>query len=166
MANDRHKKAPVGARPFYLEPADCASVTLEGPALCIEMPGKARAYLPLRRISRIILSTRVQMDMAAILACAEGESSCFCTTGRKNWWPVSWAVRGNIPAFVNGCSTSWNGPTGPSDTRTGTMPWNGEYAAYWLAAFKRRHHSMAGRIPSNNGYGKKRSVPRARKAQH
>lgn len=56
--------------PAYIEPAVSAQVTLDGPALCVSMPEKADVWLPLRRLSRLVVSEKVQIETAAILACA------------------------------------------------------------------------------------------------
>lgn len=59
------------ARPLHVEPKRRARIFLEGPALSIEMTDASPVYVPLRRISRIHLSPRVDIETCAILACAE-----------------------------------------------------------------------------------------------
>lgn len=56
--------------PAYIEPAEFAQVTLDGPALCVSMPDQSDAWLPLRRLSRLVVSEKVQIETAAMLACA------------------------------------------------------------------------------------------------
>jgi hypothetical protein len=47
------------------------SINLDGPALSVLQPHKARQLLPLSRISRIIASGPVELSTEALLACAE-----------------------------------------------------------------------------------------------
>lgn len=65
------RNAPSAAKPLHIEPGKWAKVILDGPALRIDRPRQAPAWVPLRRISRITLSTRVDITLDAILACAE-----------------------------------------------------------------------------------------------
>ncbi len=65
-----NEQTDVRPLPVYIEPAEVAQVTLDGPALCVSMLDRADAWLPLRRLSRLVVSDKVQMDMSSILACA------------------------------------------------------------------------------------------------
>lgn len=58
-------------RPCYLNGAPGFRVALDGPALSVMRPGKARALYPLQRISRVVASGEVEWSTAALLACAE-----------------------------------------------------------------------------------------------
>jgi len=59
------------AKPLHIEPRERTEVCLDGPALRIERPRQAPVWVPLRRISRITLSVRVNISLEAILACSE-----------------------------------------------------------------------------------------------
>ncbi len=59
------------ARPLHLQPASPLRVALEGPALRLEWSNRAVEYLPLRRISRIHASGRVDFTGRALAACGE-----------------------------------------------------------------------------------------------
>lgn len=64
-------------KPLYIRGAD-TRVELDAPALKIRIPEQADAWLPLRRISRVISATRVGWTSEALLACAaEGISVSF-----------------------------------------------------------------------------------------
>ena len=66
-------------KPLYVRGAE-TRVELDAPALRIRVPHQADAWLPLRRISRVISATPVQWSSAALLACAaEGISVSFLT---------------------------------------------------------------------------------------
>jgi len=58
-------------KPVHIEPSRRAWVDLDGASLRIRRPGQAPAWVPLRRLSRLTLSTRVEITMEALLACAE-----------------------------------------------------------------------------------------------
>jgi len=58
-------------RPAYVQPGDYANIILTGPSLTIEMPDRADCWLPLSRISRLIISDKVNIATTALLACAE-----------------------------------------------------------------------------------------------
>lgn len=63
--------------PLYLQ-GGTTHAELDGPALKVEQPGRSACWFPLRRISRVISSPRVQWDAEALLACAaEGISVTF-----------------------------------------------------------------------------------------
>ncbi len=64
---ETHQMPP---RPVYIDPHEQAHVRVEGPALCIQIPGQAAYWLPLKRISRITLSEKVSVETPAMLACA------------------------------------------------------------------------------------------------
>ena len=57
-------------KPLYLRGAD-TRVELDAQALRIRVPEKSDAWLPLRRISRVISATQVGWSTEALLACAE-----------------------------------------------------------------------------------------------
>jgi hypothetical protein len=57
-------------KPLYLIPAVETWVGLDGPALRVSSVEQAERFFPLRRIGRIHTSTRVEWEMAALLACA------------------------------------------------------------------------------------------------
>ena len=57
-------------KPLYVRGAD-TRVELDAPALRIRVPEKSDAWLPLRRISRVISATQVGWTTEALLACAE-----------------------------------------------------------------------------------------------
>lgn len=64
-------------KPLYVRGAD-TRVELDAPALKIRVPEKSDAWLPLRRISRVISATQVGWSTEALLACAgEGISVSF-----------------------------------------------------------------------------------------
>ena len=64
-------------KPLYVRGGE-TRVELDAPALKIRVPDTADAWLPLRRISRVISSTRVGWTSEALLACAaEGISVSF-----------------------------------------------------------------------------------------
>lgn len=56
-------------RPLYVQGAD-TQVRLDGPSLRISRPLSADHWLPLRRLSRVVSSTAVAWETAALLACA------------------------------------------------------------------------------------------------
>jgi len=58
-------------RPCYLQGGPGFRVALDGPALSVARPGKARTLYPLRRISRVVASGEVEWSTRALLACAE-----------------------------------------------------------------------------------------------
>jgi hypothetical protein len=62
---------PTDRRPLYLDPREQARVTLDGPALRIQVPAVADRQVPLRRLSRILATARTEFSTAALLACAE-----------------------------------------------------------------------------------------------
>ena len=57
-------------RPLYVAPSGTAHLTLDGPALCIELPDRQPVYVPLRRLSRIHLAGNVTFEGEVVLACA------------------------------------------------------------------------------------------------
>ncbi len=57
-------------RPVYIQPEETARVTLTGNALTVEIPGQTDHWLPLSRISRLVVSHKTLLDTPAILACA------------------------------------------------------------------------------------------------
>ena len=78
-------------KPLYVRGGD-TRVELDAPALRIRVPEKSDAWLPLRRISRVVSATQVGWTTQALLACAtEGISVSFladdgrviaCVTGQ------------------------------------------------------------------------------------
>lgn len=56
-------------KPLYLKGGDTRA-GLDGPELKVEQPGRAECWFPLRRISQVISSPRVQWTSEALLACA------------------------------------------------------------------------------------------------
>lgn len=58
-------------KPCYLVGRAGMCVNLDGPALSVMLPHKARQLVPLSRISRIIASGPVEISTEALLACAE-----------------------------------------------------------------------------------------------
>ncbi len=56
-------------RPLYVEGAH-TEVKLDGPALRISQPGSADRWFPLGRLSRVVSSSHVDWETAALLACA------------------------------------------------------------------------------------------------
>lgn len=56
-------------RPLYLE-GKAVRVRLDGPALKVSKPAEADRLFPLRRLSRVVSSHRVDWELPALLACA------------------------------------------------------------------------------------------------
>lgn len=67
----RELASAPAAKPLYLDPAERATVTLDGPALRITVPGQADRHVPLRRLSRIVATRRTELSTGALLACAD-----------------------------------------------------------------------------------------------
>ncbi len=57
-------------KPLYLHGRSGMTVVLDEPALRVEASGRAAAWYPLQRISRVITSGPVEWSTAALLACA------------------------------------------------------------------------------------------------
>ncbi len=57
--------------PLYLDGRSKISVSLDAPALAVEQLNKTRQLFPLSRISRIVVSGKVDWTMAALMACAD-----------------------------------------------------------------------------------------------
>lgn len=58
-------------KPCYLVGRTGMCVNLDGPALSVMQPYKARQLVPLSRVSRVIASGPVELSTEALLACAE-----------------------------------------------------------------------------------------------
>jgi hypothetical protein len=65
--------------PLYLAPEGETWVGLDGPVLRVSQPQRADRLFPLRRLSRVLTSTRADWEQDALLACAEsGIPVLFC----------------------------------------------------------------------------------------
>lgn len=58
-------------KPCYINGKEGMRVDLDGPALCILAPGQAAVLVPLRRVSRVVITGCLECSTAALLACAE-----------------------------------------------------------------------------------------------
>lgn len=57
-------------RPLYLQGRAGCAVRLDGPALRVAMPARADQWFPLARLSRVVVTGRVEWSTEALLACA------------------------------------------------------------------------------------------------
>lgn len=57
-------------RPLYLGAA-ARRVRLDGPALCVDVEGRAAARVPLRRLSRVVAHRAAEWATPALVACLE-----------------------------------------------------------------------------------------------
>lgn len=67
---DQRPATDQDARPLYIAAGSDTRVTLNGPALCILRDTSAEQFFPLRRVSRVHSSTRINWTTEALLACA------------------------------------------------------------------------------------------------
>ncbi len=58
-------------RPLYLDVASVKQVELEGPALRVWTHGRAAAFFPLRQVSRVVVTGKIQWETGALLACLD-----------------------------------------------------------------------------------------------
>lgn len=58
-----------GLKPLYLDGVQPVAVTLDGPALKVIQVGRSVGRYPLRRLSRVIVSGRVEWATPALIAC-------------------------------------------------------------------------------------------------
>jgi hypothetical protein len=58
-------------RPLYLAPEREGRAELDGPSLLVTLDGRAGQRFPLRALSRVVVSGRIQLQAAAIAACLE-----------------------------------------------------------------------------------------------
>lgn len=58
-------------KPCYIHGREGMQINMDGPALSIVAPGQAAVLIPLRRISRLVISGSPACETAALLACAE-----------------------------------------------------------------------------------------------
>lgn len=65
-----HTGRPDSRRPAYIEPRAPLEIRLEANALHIVAAGQADRFLPLRQLSRLMVSECVRMDLAVLCACA------------------------------------------------------------------------------------------------
>ena len=66
----RTLRSAVDARPVYVMPEADLAIALEDGALCFTQPERADRYIPLRRVSRLIVPETVQMNTEVLCACA------------------------------------------------------------------------------------------------
>ena len=85
-------------KPCYLTGRSGLTVGLDGPALCVTQPERARQLLPLSRISRLMVSGSLNISTEALLACAaRGITVTFLDR------------QGEVQAFLFGDSTRRDG---------------------------------------------------------
>jgi len=58
-------------RPLYIEGREGLQIGWESPALQVTVPDLAEQWFPLQRVSRIVVTGKVQWQTEALLACAE-----------------------------------------------------------------------------------------------